>query len=62
MQERHIQDVRTLYQWQAQDYYDEMVDLAQSKPDIEYPDVEVCTDWHHSPYHGSLRSGSHPID
>ncbi|EIW58296.1 uncharacterized protein TRAVEDRAFT_148391 [Trametes versicolor FP-101664 SS1] len=41
MQKRHIQDVRTLYQWQAQDYYDEMLDLAQSKPDIGDPGAEA---------------------
>ncbi|KAH9849880.1 hypothetical protein C2E23DRAFT_870340 [Lenzites betulinus] len=39
-QKRHIQDVRTMYQWQAQDYYDEMLDLTRSKPDINDPGVE----------------------
>lgn len=40
-QNRHIQDVRTMYQWQAQDYYDEMIDLARSNPDIDDPSAEV---------------------
>ncbi|KAI8985597.1 hypothetical protein BD414DRAFT_537106 [Trametes punicea] len=41
MQKRHIQEVRTMYEWQAQDYYDEMLDLSRSKADIEDPDVEA---------------------
>ncbi|KAI0831954.1 hypothetical protein BC628DRAFT_1310427 [Trametes gibbosa] len=40
-QNRHIQDVRTMYQWQAQDYYDEMIDLARSNPDIDDPSAET---------------------
>ena len=41
VQKRHIDNVRTMYEWQAQDYYDEMLDLARSKPGISDPDVEV---------------------
>ncbi|KAI0642378.1 hypothetical protein C8Q79DRAFT_1003251 [Trametes meyenii] len=40
MEKRHIDEVRTIYQWQAQDYHDEMLELSQSKPDIDDPDVE----------------------
>ncbi|KAI0358299.1 hypothetical protein OH77DRAFT_1502727 [Trametes cingulata] len=40
-QRRHIEEVRTLYQWQAQDYYDEMLDLSQSKSYIDDPAVEA---------------------
>ncbi|KAH9893264.1 hypothetical protein C8Q73DRAFT_696294 [Cubamyces lactineus] len=39
-QKRHIDNVRTMYEWQAQDYYDEMVDLARSKPGITDSGVE----------------------
>ncbi|KAI0675974.1 hypothetical protein C8Q78DRAFT_1074931 [Trametes maxima] len=40
MEKRHIDEVRTIYQWQAQDYHDEMLELSQSKTDIDNPDVE----------------------
>ena len=41
VQKRHIDNVRTMYEWQAQDYSDEMLDLARSKPGISDPGVEV---------------------
>ncbi|KAI0761823.1 hypothetical protein BD413DRAFT_587816 [Trametes elegans] len=40
-QKRHIEEVRTLYKWQAEDYYDEMVDLSRSKADIDDPCLEA---------------------
>ncbi|KAI0369794.1 hypothetical protein BV20DRAFT_967462 [Pilatotrama ljubarskyi] len=40
-QKRHIEEISTLYQWQAQDYHDEMLDLSQSKADIDDPAVEA---------------------
>lgn len=62
MQKRHIQDVRTLYQWQAQDYYDEMLDLAQSKPDIGDLGAEVRTECHRAPYYSSPQRRPRPFD
>ncbi|CDO69792.1 hypothetical protein BN946_scf184766.g37 [Trametes cinnabarina] len=41
VQKRHIQEVRTLYEWQARDYYDEVLDLSRSKADIDDPDLEA---------------------
>ncbi|KAI0326979.1 hypothetical protein GY45DRAFT_1328231 [Cubamyces sp. BRFM 1775] len=41
MQKRHIDNVRTMYEWQAQDYHDEMLDLARSKPGITDPGIEA---------------------
>ncbi|PIL24891.1 hypothetical protein GSI_12778 [Ganoderma sinense ZZ0214-1] len=38
---RHLEEVRTLYEWHAQDYYDEVLDMSRSKLDIEDPDVEA---------------------
>ena len=45
LQRRHAQDVRTLYEWHAQDYYDEMLDLSCSKPEMDDSDVEVRPDF-----------------
>lgn len=42
IKKKHLEEVRTLYEWHAQDYYDEMVYMAQSKPDCQNADVEVC--------------------
>ena len=41
LQKKLTEDVRKLYEWHAQDYYDEMLDLSRSKPDIDDPGVEV---------------------
>ena len=31
LQKQHTEEVRTLYEWHAQDYYDEMLDLSRSE-------------------------------
>ena len=41
LKKKHLNEVRTLYEWQAQDYYDEVLDMSRSKPEIEFPEVEV---------------------
>ncbi|KAI0630745.1 hypothetical protein C8Q77DRAFT_1231983 [Trametes polyzona] len=42
MQKRHVQEVRTMYQWQAQDYYDEMLDQARSRGEVKDPAIDSC--------------------
>ena len=41
LKKKHLNEVRTLYEWQAQDYYDEVLDMSRSKPEVEFPEVEV---------------------
>ncbi len=41
LQKKHTEEVRTLYGWHAQDYYDEMLDMTRSQNDYDDPDVEV---------------------
>ncbi len=41
LQKKHTEEVRTLYEWHAQDYYDEMLDMTRSQNDYDDPDVEV---------------------
>ena len=41
LKKKHLNEVRTLYEWQAQVYYDEVLDMSRSKPEIEFPEVEV---------------------
>ncbi|KAI0747838.1 hypothetical protein C8Q80DRAFT_697126 [Daedaleopsis nitida] len=33
LQKKYLEEVRTLYEWHAQDYYDDMIDLSRSQPD-----------------------------
>ncbi|TBU36917.1 hypothetical protein BD309DRAFT_995375 [Dichomitus squalens] len=40
VKQKHLEEVRTLYEWQAQDYFDEVLDMSRSKPDVDLPDVE----------------------
>ncbi|KAI1796747.1 hypothetical protein LXA43DRAFT_1153634 [Ganoderma leucocontextum] len=40
VKKKHLEEVQTLYEWHAQDYYDEVLDMSRSKPDIEDPVVE----------------------
>ncbi|KAI0731079.1 hypothetical protein C8Q76DRAFT_782546 [Earliella scabrosa] len=41
LQKKHVEEVRTLYEWHAQDYYDEMLDMSRSKADIDDLGVET---------------------
>lgn len=41
MKKKHLEEVRTLYEWHAQDYYDEVLDMSRSRFDIDDPDVEA---------------------
>ena len=41
LKKKHLNEVCTLYEWQAQDYYDEVLDMSRSKPEVEFPEVEV---------------------
>ena len=41
LQKQHTEEVRTLYEWHAQDYYDEMLDLSRSENDYHGADAEV---------------------
>lgn len=41
VKKKHLEEVRTLYEWHAQDYYDEVLDMSRSKPDIEDQGVEA---------------------
>ncbi|RDX50835.1 hypothetical protein OH76DRAFT_1455140 [Lentinus brumalis] len=41
LQKKHTEEVRTLYEWHAQDYYDEMLDMTRSQNDYDDPDVEA---------------------
>ena len=41
LQKQHTEEVRTLYEWHAQDYYDEMLDLSRSENDYHDADAEV---------------------
>ena len=41
LKKKHLNEVRTLYEWQAQNYYDEVLDMSRSKPEVEFPEVEV---------------------
>ncbi|KAH9921732.1 uncharacterized protein BXZ73DRAFT_51727 [Epithele typhae] len=34
LQKQHTEEVRTLYEWHAQDYHDEMADISRAHPDI----------------------------
>ena len=41
LQKQHTEEVRTLYEWHAQDYYDEMLDLSRSENDYHDTNAEV---------------------
>ncbi|RPD64040.1 hypothetical protein L226DRAFT_533358 [Lentinus tigrinus ALCF2SS1-7] len=41
LQKKHTEEVRTLYEWHAQDYYDEMLDMSRSQNDCGDPDTEA---------------------
>ena len=41
VKKKHLEEVRTVYEWHAQDYYDEVLDMSRSKPDIEDQGVEA---------------------